>query len=207
LFTLAIGFALSLRLLMDRSAPVGNDLAVLGALLGGAAIGELLRLSDRLDALGNWFQRRLARGDEPSRVSEAFVTASLVFCVGPLTILGSIQNGLTGDIQLLAVKSLLDGVAAIAFAAALGAGVYLSALTVLVVQGGIATIAFLMGGGLDQASVDAASAVGGLILIGVALRLLDIRQVRVANLLPALLLAPIFIWLATVARAVLGQPA
>jgi uncharacterized membrane protein YqgA involved in biofilm formation len=205
LFTLAIGFALSLRLLMDRSAPVGNDLAVLGALLGGAAIGELLRLSDRLDTLGDWFQRRLARGDEPSRVSEAFVTASLVFCVGPLTILGSIQNGLTGDIQLLAVKSLLDGVAAVAFAAALGAGVYLSALTVLVVQGGIATIAFLVGGGLDQTSIDAASAVGGLILVGVALRLLDIRQVRVANLLPALLLAPIFVWLAAVVRVLLGQ--
>ena len=203
LFTLAIGLALSLRLLMDRSAPVGNDLAVLGALLGGGAIGELLRLSDRLDALGDWFQRRLARGDEPSRVSEAFVTASLVFCVGPLTILGSIQNGLTGDIQLLAVKSLLDGVAAIAFAAALGAGVYLSALTVLIVQGGIATIAFLAGGGLDPASVDAASAVGGLILIGVALRLLDIRQVRVANLLPALLLAPILVWVAGLVRGLL----
>ena len=205
LFTLAIGAALSLRLLMDRSAPVGNDLAVLGALLAGAAIGELLRLSDRLDALGDWFQRRLARGEEPSRVSEAFVTASLVFCVGPLTILGSIQNGLTGDIQLLAVKSLLDGVAAIAFAAALGAGVYLSALTVLIVQGGIATIAWAVGGGLDPASVDAASAVGGLILIGVALRLLDIRQVRVANLLPALLLAPIFVWIAGQVRLALAQ--
>jgi len=205
LFTLAIGAALSLRLLMDRSAPVGNDLAVLGALLGGAAIGELLRLSDRLDALGDWFQRRLARGEQPSRVSEAFVTASLVFCVGPLTILGSIQNGVTGDIQLLAVKSLLDGVAAIAFAAALGAGVYLSALTVLIVQGGIATIAWAVGGGLDPASVDAAGAVGGLILIGVALRLLDIRQVRVANLLPALLLAPIFVWIAGQVRLALAQ--
>jgi len=101
LFTIAIGLALSLRLLLDRSAPVGNDLAVLAALLAGSALGELLRLSDHLDALGDWFQRKLARGDQPSRVSEAFVTASLVFCVGPLTILGSIQNGLTGDIQLL----------------------------------------------------------------------------------------------------------
>jgi uncharacterized membrane protein YqgA involved in biofilm formation len=204
LFTLAIGFALSLRLLMDRAAPVGSDLAVLGALLAGATIGELLRLSDRLDALGNWFQRRLARGEQPSRISEAFVTASLVFCVGPLTILGSIQNGLTGDFQLLAVKSLLDGVASIAFAAALGAGVYLSALSVLVIQGSIATIAWLAGGGLDESAINAAGAVGGLILIGVGLRLLEIRQVRVVNLLPALVLAPIFVWAADAARATLG---
>ena len=204
LFTLAIGFALSLRLLLDRSAPVGSDLAVLAALLAGAAIGEALRLSDRLDQLGDWFQRRLARGEQPSRVSEAFVTASLVFCVGPLTILGSIQNGLTGDIQLLSVKSLLDGVASVAFAAALGAGVYLSALSVLVIQGSIATIAWLAGGGLDQSAVDAASAVGGLMLIGVGLRLLEIRQVRVVNLLPALLLAPIFVWLAGAIRAALA---
>jgi uncharacterized membrane protein YqgA involved in biofilm formation len=203
LFTLAIGFALSLRLLMDRTAPVGSDLAVLAALLAGAAIGELLRLSDRLDALGDWFQRRLAQGEEPSRVSEAFVTASIVFCVGPLTILGSMQNGLTGDFQLLAVKSLLDGVASIAFAAALGAGVYLSAITVFVVQGGIALVAFLAGSGLDEQSINAASAVGGLILLGVGLRLLDIKKVRVVNLLPALVLAPIFIKIADAVRSTL----
>ena len=203
LFTLAIGFALSLRLLMDRTAPAGTDLAILGALLAGATIGELLRLSDRLDALGNWFQGKLAHGDKPSRISEAFVTASIVFCVGPLTILGSIQNGLTGDFQLLAVKSLLDGVASIAFAAALGAGVYLSALTVLLIQGAIALAAFLLRTGLDQASIDAASAAGGLILLGVGLRLLDIKQVRVVNLLPALLLAPILVALAARIREML----
>ena len=204
LFTIAIGLALSLRLLLDRAAPVGSDLIVLGALLVGAAVGELLRLSDRLDALGDWFQHRLARDDQPSRVSEAFVTASLVFCVGPLTILGSIQNGLTGDIQLLAVKSLLDGVAAIAFAAALGYGVYLSALTVLIVQGSIATIAWAAGAGLDPAAIDAASAVGGLMLVGVGLRLLELKRIRVVNLLPALLFAPLFVWLAASLRAALA---
>jgi uncharacterized membrane protein YqgA involved in biofilm formation len=203
LFTSVIGIALALRLLLDRTQPAGSDLVVLGALLLGAAIGEVLRLSDRLDSLGDWVQRRLARGDQPTRISEAFVTASLVFCVGPLTILGSIQNGLTGDIQLLAVKSLLDGVASMAFAAALGAGVYLSAITVLVVQGSIATAAWLLGGGLDQASIDAISAVGGLILVAVGLRLLDVRKIRVANFLPALLLAPIFVWIAAQVRAAL----
>ena len=178
---------------------------MLAALLTGATIGELLRLSDRLDDLGDWFQRRLARGEGPSRISDGFVTASIVFCVGPLTILGSIENGLTGDFQLLAVKSLLDGVAAIAFAAALGAGVYLSALTILVLQGSIALVAMLTVSGLDQASIDAASAVGGLIMLGVGLRMLDIKQVRVVNFLPALILVPIFIRVADFARAALAQ--
>jgi uncharacterized membrane protein YqgA involved in biofilm formation len=193
LFTIAVGLALSLRFMLEPDRPVADDLAVLGGLLGGAVIGELLRLADRLDALGAWFQRRLARGERPSRVSEAFVTASIVFCVGPLTILGSIQNGLTGDIQLLAVKSLLDGIAAIAFAAALGAGVYLSAATVLVVQGGISVAALLLGANLDPRLVAAASVVGGLLLVGVGLRLLEIRDIRVVNFLPGLILAPLLV--------------
>jgi uncharacterized membrane protein YqgA involved in biofilm formation len=201
LFTLAIGFALALELLLDRTRPAGTDLTVIASLLVGGAIGEVLRLSDRLDALGDWFQRRLARGEKPSRVSEGFVTASLVFCVGPLTILGSIQNGLTGDTQLLAVKSLLDGVASVAFAAALGAGVYLAALTVFVVQGGIAALAWLAGSGLSQSAIDAISATGGIVLLGVGLRLLDIRRVRVVNFLPALALAPVFVALADAIRA------
>jgi uncharacterized membrane protein YqgA involved in biofilm formation len=192
LFTLTVGAALALRLFLDPTVSTGSQLAVLASLLIGGVIGELLNLSDRVVALGDWFQRRLSRGEQPSRISAGFVTASLVFCVGPLTILGAIQNGVTGDIQLLAVKSLLDGVASIAFAAALGAGVYLSALTVLIVQGLIAAAAWLAGSGLDEASIAATSAVGGVLLLGVGLRLLEIRHIGVVNFLPALLLAPIF---------------
>jgi uncharacterized protein len=205
LFTLVIGLGLSLRYLLDPALPAGNDLAVLMGLLAGAAVGELLRLSDRLDDLGGWFQSRLARGDNPSPISEGFVTASLVFCVGPLTFLGSIQNGLSGDMQLLAIKSLLDGVASIAFAAALGAGVYLSALTILVVQGGIAGAAWLVGAGLDPELINAASAAGGLMLMGIGLRLLELRRIRLANLLPALLLAPLFVYLAGFIRDALSS--
>jgi len=146
LFVVALGLAQILRVLLDPSVPIAHDLAILASLLVGGVIGELLRLQEGLDGLGDWFQRRLARSEEPSRISQGFVTASLVFCVGPLTILGSIENGLTGSIELLAVKSLLDGVAAIAFAAALGAGVYLSAITVLVVQGVIAAATYMLGG-------------------------------------------------------------
>jgi uncharacterized membrane protein YqgA involved in biofilm formation len=190
---------------MDRTAPAGTDLIVLASILVGGAIGELLKLTERVDGLGDWFQTRLARGDKPSRISEAFVTASLVFCVGPLTFLGSIQNGLTGDIQLLAVKSVLDGFASIAFAATLGAGVYLSILTILVIQGGLATLAYLFGANLDPVAISAASAVGGVILLGVGFRLLEIKRVRVVSLLPALIIAPVIVWLVAPLRLALGQ--
>lgn len=204
LFTVLIGLSMGLRVFTDPAARAGDDLAVLAAVLLGIAIGEMLRLHDGLEWLGGWFERRLRRGDRPSRVAEGFVTASLVFCVGPLTILGALDNGLTGDIQLLAVKSLLDGVASIAFAAALGAGVALSALTVLVVQGGIAAAALLLRDVMDGPTILAITAAGGVILLGVALRLLDLKPVRVANFLPALVLAPIFIRLAALVRDVIG---
>ncbi len=201
LFTLLIGVAMGLRIFTDPAARPGDELTVLAALLLGVALGELLRLHDGLEALGGWFQRRLSRGDRASRISEGFVTASLVFCVGPLTILGSLNNGLRGDATLLAIKSLLDGVASIAFAAALGPGVYLSALTILVVQGGIAAGAFLLRDVMDSATVLAISATGGLLLVGVGLRLLELKAIRVANFLPALILAPIFLRLADLLRA------
>ena len=202
-FTLLLGISMGLGVFTDPAARPGDDLAILAALLLGVAIGELLRLHDGLEWLGAWFQRRLARDERPSRISEGFVTASLVFCVGPLTILGSIANGLTGDVQLLAVKSLLDGVASIAFAAALGPGVALAAVTVLVVQGSIAGAAFLLSDVMDASTILAITAAGGIILLGVALRLLELKPVRVASFLPALVLGPLFVRLAEIVRSAL----
>jgi len=134
--------------------------------------------------------------DARSRFVEGFRLASIVFCVGPLTILGSLDNGLRGDVSLLAIKSLLDGVASIAFAAALGAGVYLSVLTIVLVQGSISAAAFLLRDVFDARTALVVTSAARIALLGVALRLLDLKAVRVANFLPGVVLAPVFLRIA-----------
>jgi uncharacterized membrane protein YqgA involved in biofilm formation len=181
---------------------------LLASLLVGGLLGELLRLEDRLVAAGRAIQRRvglavdpdvpeLVEADpppaSPTRFVEGFRVASIVFCVGPLTILGSIQDGLRGNIDLLATKSLLDGFAALAFATTLGWGVAASIVTIVVVQGGITAAAALLDDVLTGRMVDEMSAVGGLMLVGIGLRLLDIKEVRVASFLPALVVAPLVV--------------
>ena len=176
----------------------GNILILLGSILVGGIIGEVLRIEQRLDALGSYLQRRLAgSGRGASTFSEAFVTSSIVFCVGPLTILGSIQNGISGDISFLALKSLLDCFAAFAFAATLGWGVLLSAVTVLVYQSALSLAAWAVASSVpsrDNPYILEMTAAGGLIIIGVGLRLLDIKQLKLANYLPALAVAPLIVW-------------
>ncbi|WP_395694589.1 DUF554 domain-containing protein [Nocardioides sp.] len=180
----------------DLAARVGDSapmLIVLGSLLIGGIIGSLLRLEARVEGLGGWLQGRLA-GDtgsaERHRFIEGFVVSSLVFCTGPLTILGSLNDGLGNGADQLFLKAALDGFAAIAFAASFGWGVAASALTVLVVQGSLTLLGLALGGVLPDAELAAITATGGLLLVGVALRLLRIREIPVADLLPALLVAP-----------------
>jgi uncharacterized membrane protein YqgA involved in biofilm formation len=204
LFVTALAMSMALTVFTDQAALPGDSLAVLGGVLVGVLVGERLGIHDRLEALGGWFERRLSRGAETSQVAEAFVTASLVFCVGPLTILGSIDNGLRGEATLLVTKSMLDGVASVAFAAALGPGVYLAAATILVVQGSIAGLASLGSDVFDPRTILALTATGGVLLLGVALRLLDLKDMRAANFLPALLFAPLLLRLADALRATVG---
>jgi uncharacterized membrane protein YqgA involved in biofilm formation len=168
-----------------------NPLIVFGAVLLGGLVGEWVGVERRLGALGDAIQARVSRGGA-SRVSEAFVTASLLFCVGPLTVVGSIQDGLTGDYQTLASKALLDGFASIAFAAALGWGVALAAGTVLVVQGALTLAAGLFENVLGSGTEALAALVsaGGVLIIGISLKLLGLKDVKVGNYLPALVLAP-----------------
>jgi uncharacterized membrane protein YqgA involved in biofilm formation len=190
LFTLAMGAKFAIE--------TTNLLYMLGAMLIGGIIGSLWGVDRRLTSLGAALQRRFAR-DRPSTVAEAFVTAAIVFCVGPLTFLGSIRNGLEGDASLLSVKSVLDGFTAIALAATLGWGVLLTIPVILVYQGGLALGAALFSGVLNDLQLAEMNAVGGLLILGVGLRLLDVRDVKVADFLPAIVVSPLLV--AAVARA------
>jgi uncharacterized protein len=174
-----------------------NPLIILGSMLLGGLLGELLHIEDGLQRLGDAIERRTTRPG--SSVSAAFVTSSLVFCVGPLSILGSLANGLNGNIDDLAIKSMLDGFAAIAFAATLGWGVLFSVLTILLYQGAISLAAVSLKPFVDAnpAALVELNAVGGVILMALGLKLLKIRELRVANYLPALVIAPLLAVLVT----------
>lgn len=200
--TVMMGIGLiSIILGVKMALETANVLILLGSSILGALLGEALDIQKRLDGLGEWFQRRFetrraAGGDEPSsggRFSQGFVTASLVFCVGPMTLLGSIQDGLTGDYELLAVKSMMDGFASLAFSSVFGPGVLLSAATVLFYQGGISMGASLISGVMTEPMVAEMTAAGGLMMLGIGLVILNVAAVRVANFLPALVMAPLLL--------------
>ncbi len=208
LVTLLIA-ALSARSVSDPAlaAAVGEDapvLIVLFALVLGGLAGSLLQVERRLEGLGDLLRRRLTRGAGSDaarkRFIEGFVTASLVFCVGPLTILGSLSDGLGNGASQLILKSVLDGFASIAFAASLGVGVAASAVMVLAVQGSLTLLAALLGAFVPEGHLAALTATGGLLLAGVGLRLLAVKAVPVADLLPALLAAPLLVQLVTALR-------
>jgi hypothetical protein len=190
------------------TAVIGIDLAlawrdtsplyVLGAIMLGGIAGEAIGIEDRLARLGDRVQERVTRARPPgshTTVSEAFVTASLLFCVGPLTVIGSFEDGLRGNIEPLATKSLLDGFASVALASTLGAGVAFAAVTVLVVQGALTLGAGLFQDLLTGEALDAMTSAGGVLIIGLALKLLDLKDVKVGNFLPALVIAPLLVGL------------
>ncbi|OQB26820.1 MAG: putative membrane protein YdfK [Chloroflexi bacterium ADurb.Bin180] len=169
-----------------------NILIVMGSILLGAVSGEWLRIEQGLQTLGDRLQARFKSSSSAS-LAEGFVTASLIFCVGPMAILGSIRDGMVGDYSLLAIKSLLDGFASLALAASLGIGVLFSAASVLVMQGSISLLAAVAKVGLSEAMVTEMSAAGGVVMMGISLLLLDLKRIRVASLLPAIAIAPLIV--------------
>ncbi|MDP4689415.1 MAG: DUF554 domain-containing protein [Candidatus Nanopelagicales bacterium] len=191
--------ALNVVALLDADwiADVGDAaplLIVLGSVVLGGIIGSLLHLEDRVERLGGWVQARVGRvsADDArrSRFIEGFVDASLLFCIGPLAILGALSDGLGRGIDQLALKSVLDGFASIAFAASLGWGVAFSAIAVGIVQGLFTILGALVGAVMAASAIAAITATGGVLLLGVALRLLQVSRLPVADLLPALVIAP-----------------
>ena len=178
-----------------------NLLIVMGSVLIGGVLGEWWRIEAGLERVGRWLEDRFGQPDdavEGRSITRAFVTTSLLFCVGPLSIVGSILDGLTGNYQPLAIKSMLDGFAALAFSASLGPGVLFSAGTVLIYQGGLTLLARFFGTSLtgitaQTPAVVEMSATGGVLILGIGLILLEIKPVRVGNFLPALLIAPLIV--------------
>jgi hypothetical protein len=189
---------------LENAALTGNIIIPLISLAFGVIIGDWLDIHGQLENFAGWLQTRLGSETAESSTSatllsprerfiQGFVTASLVFCVGPLTVIGSIQDGMTGDYELLAIKATLDGFAALAFAASLGVGVLFTVITILVVQGGLALVGYWVGQIFSEVMINEVTATGGLLLLGLSLILLDIQRPKMANYLPALLIAPLIV--------------
>jgi uncharacterized protein len=191
LFTLVYGISLFLK--------TGNSLIVLGSLLVGVLLGEWMRIEDGLSHFGSWLEKKFNKcAGESDQVNfiNGFVTTSLIFCIGPMAILGSIQDGISGDFSTLVIKAVLDGFGAFAFASSLGVGVLFSALPVFVYQGAITLLAVQAQKIATDAMMNEMTAAGGVILVGIAISsLLQIKKIRSGNFLPALLIAPLIVWI------------
>jgi uncharacterized membrane protein YqgA involved in biofilm formation len=162
-------------------------LTAIGCLLLGGILGELLDIEQRLNRLGDWLKQRLRIG--AGNFTEGFVTATLLYLTGAMTLVGSIRDGAVGDHSILFLKALLDGVASIALASSLGIGVLFSALSVLLVQGGITLLAAQLLFLSEPAVLNAVNTTGGILILGIGINLLELGHVPVGNLLPALLCA------------------
>jgi uncharacterized protein len=207
LFTAGYGLLIFLR--------TENPLVVLASILIGGLLGEWWRIEDGLRGLGKTLEEQIGSrlfvnrmsqvgpgqeqriktsSDSNSQFVRGFLTASLAFCVGPMTILGSIQDGLTGDFSTLAIKSVLDGFASLAFASTLGIGVMFSTLVILVYQGGLSLLAAQAQSVITESMMNEMTAAGGILLLGIAISsLLEIKPIRIGNFLPALLVAPLIV--------------
>lgn len=177
LFTLFLGFSMSLK--------TSNPLLLVFSLILGALLGTVLRLQERMESAGNHIQKRLKL--KGGQFSEGMVTAFLMFCMGSMTILGAIEEGLGNEPKLLMIKSLMDGFSSIALVAALGVGVIFSAIPLLIYQGGLTLLAAWVGEAMSSVMIDELTATGGILLIGLGITILGIKKIEVLNLIPALI--------------------
>lgn len=173
--------------------PNARLLIVLGALLIGGVLGSLIRLEERLDGAADWLRTRFASKSDSSTFIEASVTSTLIFCVGPLAILGSLSDGMGHGAEQLIIKAVMDGFAAMAFASSLGIGVAFAAIPLALYQGSLTLVGLWLGAVLPTANLDALTATGGVILLGLGFRLMGIKQVPIGDFLPALVAAPLLV--------------
>lgn len=192
-FIMALGFQMFLK--------TSNSLIVLGSILIGVILGEWWHIEEWVEKFGVWIETKILgknKVEGQSQFVQGFLTTSLLYCVGPMAILGAIQDGMTGDYSILAVKATLDGFSAVAFTSALGIGVPFSSIPLLFYQGGISLVAGWLQPFVTNAMMAEMTATGGILLIGLAFSsILKIRRVRVGNFLPALIIAPVLVGLLT----------
>ncbi len=182
------GLGLSVLLIgVQMALKVQNMLVVIASMVLGGLIGEFLGIEAGLERAGEWLKARARTGS--GTFVTGYVTASLVFCVGPMTIVGSIQEGMSGNAEIIYMKSMLDGAASIAFASSLGVGVSFAAITVLVLQGALTLLGKQLAFLLRPEILNELTATGGLLILAIGLLLLEVKRLRVANLLPALVVA------------------
>jgi uncharacterized membrane protein YqgA involved in biofilm formation len=203
LITLVLG-GLNLMSLMESSyvkavTASGAFFIVIFAVIFGSIIGSLLKIETRLESFGGWLQSRVSKKGGASEARERFIAgfmdASLIMAIGPMAILGAMSDGLGRGSETLVIKSILDGFGSIAFAASLGWGVGAAAITVGAWQGLLTVIAYFGGAGIPMEMISSITATGGILMLGIGLRILKLREVHVADMLPALILAPLFTWL------------
>lgn len=173
-----------------------NVLIVIGAMVLGAIVGTLLDIDGAINRLGAWVEGRFRRCEgEKTSLAEGFVTASLLFCVGSMTVVGSLNAGILGDNQMLFTKSTLDFVAAAMLSASLGVGVLLSAAFVLVFQGGLVLLSSLIAPVLTDAAIAEMSCAGSLLIIAIGLNMMGLAKIKVADYMPAIFFAPLLVWI------------
>ncbi len=176
---------------IDGALKGENTLVLIISMLVGTAIGSLIDIDDKINRLGKWVENKFNKGEKKVSIAEGFVTATLLFCVGSMTVVGSLNAGLLGDNQMLYTKSLLDLISGIMIAASCGIGVVFSAIPILVFQGGIVMLAELLSGVLNDAAINEMTCVGSVIIIALGLNLVGISKFKVANFMPAIILAPV----------------
>jgi len=210
LFTIALGIDAAVLQFDDTvgrfkdvvrdGSTYGARLAIvmIGSLVVGGLLGSAMRLHERIESFGLWVHRRFG-GDEGTqdghKFAEGFLTASVIFCVGPLTLLGCLENGAKGDPSYLYIKAVLDGFCSMALAASLGWGVLLSVVTIAVYQGGLSLLAYTVADPLPEVSGNLMSCVGGVVMLANAVMILDLKKIPVADMLPGIFLPPAVVWI------------
>ncbi|GAB6172707.1 DUF554 domain-containing protein [Paradesulfitobacterium aromaticivorans] len=188
--TVIQGIGLAVLLIgLSMALQTQNPLVLIASLVIGGIMGEIIDIELRLRRFGQWLEKNISHGGESGRFTKAFVTASLIYCVGAMAIMGSLESGIKGNHSILYAKSMLDGISAVVFASSMGAGVIVAAVPVFLYQGGITLSAGLIQGVLSSTVIAEMSATGGLLILGIGLNILEITEIRVGNLLPAIFAA------------------